>query len=243
MNPLRYRGYIYEPNVGLYYLQSRYYCQWIGRFISPDAYIATGQGILGNNMFAYCGNSPINYADYSGYARVGILTGPPDTRVLGYGGGGASSGSITLYLLYLFVDIFVRPSQRSITNQALEKEEGAKQKQEQIYAQMQAPPSSNAVYYGVDLYGGTRNVITGPMGFSAAAAWAVATAASGKYSDRASWGLYTRDFDDALAMALYLSPIGPVALDPAKGNHLPHFHTSYREIQGTYAKGFHIWFG
>ena len=59
INPIRYRGYYYDTETGLYYLQSRYYDPEIGRFISPDSYASTGQGILGTNMFAYCGNNPV----------------------------------------------------------------------------------------------------------------------------------------------------------------------------------------
>lgn len=51
-NPLRYRGYVYDPETELYYLQSRYYNPEMGRFINADGYPATGQGVLGNNMFA-----------------------------------------------------------------------------------------------------------------------------------------------------------------------------------------------
>ena len=65
-NPLRYRGYYYDSESGLYYLQSRYYDPQLGRFISADAFVATGQGLLGNNMFAYCYNAPVNYFDYTG---------------------------------------------------------------------------------------------------------------------------------------------------------------------------------
>ena len=67
LNPLRYRGYVYDEESGLYYLQSRYYDPEIGRFINADALVSTGQGLLGNNMFAYCGNNPINRVDPSGY--------------------------------------------------------------------------------------------------------------------------------------------------------------------------------
>jgi RHS repeat-associated protein len=49
-NPLRYRGYVYDEELGLYYLQSRYYNPTWGRFINADALVSTGQGILGNNM-------------------------------------------------------------------------------------------------------------------------------------------------------------------------------------------------
>ena len=50
----------------MYYLQSRYYDPVIGRFINADAYVSTGQGILGNNMFAYCCNNPVNGCDPCG---------------------------------------------------------------------------------------------------------------------------------------------------------------------------------
>ena len=73
INPLRYRGYVYDQETELYYLQSRYYSPKIGRFINADNYISTGQGILGSNMFAYCGNNPIMYADSSGTQADGVV--------------------------------------------------------------------------------------------------------------------------------------------------------------------------
>ncbi len=66
INPLRYRGYYYDSETGFYYLQSRYYDPAICRFINADAYASTGQGIIGHNMFAYCGNNPVNRADSFG---------------------------------------------------------------------------------------------------------------------------------------------------------------------------------
>ena len=39
----------------------------MGRFINADAYASTGQGILGNNMFAYCLNNPISRVEIGGY--------------------------------------------------------------------------------------------------------------------------------------------------------------------------------
>jgi len=66
INPFRYRGYYYDTETGFYYLQSRYYDPVVGRFINADAFVSTGQGFVGNNMFAYCLNNPINMSDYSG---------------------------------------------------------------------------------------------------------------------------------------------------------------------------------
>ena len=59
LNPFRYRSYYYDTETWFYYLQSRYYDPAIGRFINADSYASTGQGILGNNMFAYCLNNPV----------------------------------------------------------------------------------------------------------------------------------------------------------------------------------------
>ena len=67
LNPLRYRSYVYDTETGYYYLQSRYYDPEIGRFINADAFPATGQGILGTNMYAYCGNNPVTRTDSGGF--------------------------------------------------------------------------------------------------------------------------------------------------------------------------------
>ena len=72
VNPLRYRGYYYDAETSLYYLQSRYYDPEVGRFINADAYASTGQGILGTNMFAYCRNNPVGYCDGTGNYVVAL---------------------------------------------------------------------------------------------------------------------------------------------------------------------------
>ena len=65
-NPLRYRGYIYDPETGLYFLQSRYYNPEMGRFINADYQLSTGSDLSGLNLFAYCGNNPISREDPNG---------------------------------------------------------------------------------------------------------------------------------------------------------------------------------
>ena len=66
-NPLRYRGYVYDEETGLYYLQSRYYNPTICRFISADSVIAgVGGNAIGYNVFAYCFNNPVNMTDQAG---------------------------------------------------------------------------------------------------------------------------------------------------------------------------------
>ena len=65
--PFRYRGYVYDEETGFYYLQSRYYNPEVGRFISADVYLSTGQGVLGHNSYAYCLNNPVNMSDPTGF--------------------------------------------------------------------------------------------------------------------------------------------------------------------------------
>jgi len=63
----RYRSYIYDYETNFYYLQSRYYDPEVGRFINADNQISgVGGAMLGNNMYAYCMNDPINMTDAYG---------------------------------------------------------------------------------------------------------------------------------------------------------------------------------
>ena len=67
LNPFRYRGYVYDEETGLYYLQSRYYDPFTGRFLNADVYTDTESGTpLSTNMFAYCENNAINKSDDEG---------------------------------------------------------------------------------------------------------------------------------------------------------------------------------
>ncbi len=69
LNPFRYRGYYYDIETGLYYLNSRYYDPEIGRFINADdiSYLDP-ESINGLNLYAYCVNNPTNLSDETGCA-------------------------------------------------------------------------------------------------------------------------------------------------------------------------------
>ncbi len=73
INPLRYRGYYYDNETGLYYVSSRYYDPETCRFINADSHLNTAAGVLGYNLFAYCNNNPVNTTDPTGHAFV-LLT-------------------------------------------------------------------------------------------------------------------------------------------------------------------------
>ena len=76
-NPFRYRGYYYDTESGLYYLNSRYYSPETGRFINADdtsmlvdSFEAAADG---RNLYAYCNNNPVTYKDSTGEAIDSIL--------------------------------------------------------------------------------------------------------------------------------------------------------------------------
>ena len=67
LNPIRYRGYYFDDELGLYYLQSRYYDPEIGRFISADSIeYADPEHVNGLNLYAYCNNNPVTNVDPNG---------------------------------------------------------------------------------------------------------------------------------------------------------------------------------
>ena len=67
LNPFRYRGYYYDTETDLYYLNSRYYDPELGRFINADAIdnIDT-ENLNGFNLYMYCADNPVMLIDNSG---------------------------------------------------------------------------------------------------------------------------------------------------------------------------------
>ena len=65
INPIRYRGYYFDSDSGLYYLKSRYYDPNLQRFINSDGQLAK-EDFVGANLFAYCLNNPVNLSDEAG---------------------------------------------------------------------------------------------------------------------------------------------------------------------------------
>lgn len=73
VNPFRYRGYYYDAETGLYYLNSRYYDPVIGRFINADDVAYIQPDVLnGSNLYAYCCNNPVMYSDPMGEFAISL---------------------------------------------------------------------------------------------------------------------------------------------------------------------------
>jgi len=67
LNPYRYRSYLYDREIGLYWLNTRFYDPQIGRFISADnvSYLDP-ETVNGLNLYAYCGNNGVMRVDPNG---------------------------------------------------------------------------------------------------------------------------------------------------------------------------------
>jgi len=91
-NPFQYTGREMDPT-GLYFLRARYYNPIAQRFISPDPI-----GLVGGqaNLYAYVGNSPVNWTDPLGLisSSVGATVGESYTCVAFCGQDGAPPPAI-----------------------------------------------------------------------------------------------------------------------------------------------------
>ena len=64
----------------------------MGRFINADTFASTGQDMIGNNMFVYCGNNPVSRKDGTGYVWEAVV---------GAAIGGAVAGALISAVSYL----------------------------------------------------------------------------------------------------------------------------------------------
>ena len=77
LNHIIYKGYFYDQETGFYLLGKRYYYPYACRFISPDDVdylLANLSDYTQFNLFSYCNNNPIMFADESGHFVFLIVT-------------------------------------------------------------------------------------------------------------------------------------------------------------------------
>jgi len=66
-NSLRYRSYMYDSEISMYYLNSRFYNPEVGRFINADGLLGEVGNLQTHNMYTYCANNPVMLTDSTGY--------------------------------------------------------------------------------------------------------------------------------------------------------------------------------
>ena len=107
VNPFRYRGYYFDQEIGMYYLQSRYYDANAGRFINSDSieilnFNDKNAISIQYGLFTYAVNDPVNEVDFSGSYSIGKVI----KTVLSAIGKGLLSQFYTDMILYAF-DVLV----------------------------------------------------------------------------------------------------------------------------------------
>lgn len=117
LNPIRYKGYYFDSESGMYYCKFRYYvsdwCRWLN--IDNALYMQTDK-INGLNLYSYCGNNPVSNLDKNGKfwftamttivgAIVGAASAVVTTLITGEDlswktvAGGAINGAVTGFIL------------------------------------------------------------------------------------------------------------------------------------------------
>ncbi|KLU62586.1 tRNA3(Ser)-specific nuclease WapA precursor [Peptococcaceae bacterium CEB3] len=84
-NAYTYRGYRFDPESGLYFLQSRYYAAGIGRFLTKDSNdFVNYKDPQTLNLYSYAGDNPVNNIDPNGkmYGIDDLLESPEGQELL-----------------------------------------------------------------------------------------------------------------------------------------------------------------
>ncbi len=81
-NSITYRGYEYDAETGLYYLNARYYDSETARFLTEDTYRGEKNDPLSLNLYTYCKNNPLKYTDPTGHMVSGVIAFLGDFIVL-----------------------------------------------------------------------------------------------------------------------------------------------------------------
>ena len=254
MNSLRYRGYVYDSESGLYYLQSRYYDPLVGRFVNADVYVSTGQGINGANMYAYCLNNPVKYTDAGGQFVISALALTVIVDI-------ACSTLLAVciaYLAYQVIDYYWTDGSSALALPETNKKADvipfpapSQNLGPDIATITPFEPdddTSEVLYYALYIKDGYIQQIPGvePMSFSEAKSWTFANANT--YS--VPWGIYTLTEYRALSLVIQISQqrqpvIGPQIHDNTSSFNPPffyHYHPVGRKVGGI-STDFHVWYG
>ncbi|TYQ14887.1 UNVERIFIED_CONTAM: RHS repeat-associated protein [Acetivibrio alkalicellulosi] len=86
-NSITYKGYQWDEETGLYYLNARMYDPKIARFLQEDTYRGNIRDPLSLNLYAYVHNNPLIYFDPLGHSPVNIQVGDVQVRNAAVSGG------------------------------------------------------------------------------------------------------------------------------------------------------------
>jgi RHS repeat-associated protein len=82
-----YTGHRHNDDLGLIYMNARYYLPGIGRFASPDTIVSDPADPQSFNRYSYSYNNPLKYSDPSGHCIDGVTTWACIAAAAAIGGG------------------------------------------------------------------------------------------------------------------------------------------------------------
>lgn len=208
INPIRYRGYNFDGESGLYYLQSRYYDPVTKRFVNAVNLLGANADGAQYNLFSYCGNNPVNISDPTGEAAIAIAGAGIGVATILKGIAVGVSAALAVTIVSKAIDSPAWGRPRVAQSQASSRSD-SKVKDIPIIDTRQGNPEP--LYFGADTYGGVWKTVTPVMTFNDARQWIDSTADAHLYGKHASWGLYIENGSDALKMAM--SCFDPTSLD------------------------------
>ena len=174
-NPFRYRGYYYDTETGLYYLQSRYYDPDTCRFLNGDVLMSTGQGVIGYNMYAYCNNNPAAFTDSEGTEAIPVQQVPGFIETIGAALGaigaalGVSTGTIVIVAIVVAIALSVAVGVEAYQQRSIARAREKEKVQEKDITNA-APPSKPYQYWQATIVNKEVVPIKG-LEYSQARAW------------------------------------------------------------------------
>ncbi len=258
INPFRYRSYTYDQEIGMYYLQSRYYDPEVGRFVNGDEplCLVIENVVLGHCLYTYCGNDAVNACDPGGNSAALTMalplalkaSAPVITPLISIGTTNSWNpvgwAALIIFILLLAVLLGAYYYQKRI------KQLSKRKSLSDVKAKL---PSGKVYYLAYITTKGELAKIGKPMNFQTALASLGITGASNslnkryKYNKKKSssaqrtlqplgsgqWGIYTNSQTAAKALAIVL---GYNSAPEVEGTNMyGHYHDS--------THSFHIWFG
>ena len=240
-NPFRYRGYVYDEEMGYYYLRSRYYDPKLRRFINEDSVINVG--LIAFNQFQYCSNSPVRKVDSSGMVQL-EYTSPyssPDFgkfgflyETIGTFGTGSMSTVTTATATQVGVTVVAGIAIEAVVDSissGIEAKENVSTNYKTL-SDTKAKTTNNAVYYLAYITDyGALNKVGKPMTMREALIMLAFTGATNSLSQRLeynrghssmaqrelehlgnNWGIYTHNQANAKALAVVTCGLNPPAM-------------------------------
>ena len=236
LNPFCYRGYVWDEEIGLYSLGSRYYDPAWGRFLNADAILETDGSPLAHNPFSYCRNLPIANSDPEGfYALLSGAVGSIIGTVIGLTGSASLVPDV--------VSALKEAVRWYSAGQALLSKTIPTADSRPVAIDQAAALLSKGNYYYAFMDNKTNSVFVFPVPALTIEQAAAITSpeAWGEYANYAGGpnvGVYTLEWYNAMALAHRVGtriPIPEEHSNKGPGIYYYHFHS---ENHGT-----HIWYG